>query len=197
MAGAQPRAQALLCWIPVGAGGHVVRRTSAWWERVDAARHHRSPERLVHAALELTRDGTRFAIEMAPAWGSRRPPDGAVAGTGPVGLAPLGRWRLFRYQVRCWPDGIIPDLADAVAAPILLTEEPAIATAVLDSVHEVPPLTWGRTVSAARDMWNSNSLVSWLLQTAGLDAAALQPPVGCRAPGWRAGIAVATTGHRR
>lgn len=40
-------------------------------------------------------------------------------------------------------------------------------------------------------MWNSNSVTAWLLVSAGLDAAASQPPNGGRAPGWDAGVAVA------
>jgi hypothetical protein len=40
-------------------------------------------------------------------------------------------------------------------------------------------------------MWNSNSLVSWLLARSGLDVGAVELPAGGRAPGWRAGIVVA------
>jgi hypothetical protein len=40
-------------------------------------------------------------------------------------------------------------------------------------------------------MWNSNSVVAWLLTRAGIDADAIRPPTGGRAPGWRAGIVAA------
>jgi hypothetical protein len=40
-------------------------------------------------------------------------------------------------------------------------------------------------------MWNSNSLISWLIARSGLDVESIRPPVGGRAPGWRAGIVVA------
>jgi hypothetical protein len=40
-------------------------------------------------------------------------------------------------------------------------------------------------------MWNSNSVIAWLLERTGLPAADLFPPAGGRAPGWKAGIAVA------
>jgi hypothetical protein len=40
-------------------------------------------------------------------------------------------------------------------------------------------------------MWNSNSLISWLLERGGLGVEAVQPPVGGRAPGWDAGLVVA------
>jgi hypothetical protein len=41
-------------------------------------------------------------------------------------------------------------------------------------------------------MWNSNSVVAWLLASAGLQADSIGPPSGGRAPGWRAGLAVAS-----
>jgi hypothetical protein len=40
-------------------------------------------------------------------------------------------------------------------------------------------------------MWNSNSLVSWLLARSGVDVEAVALPAGGRAPGWSAGIVVA------
>jgi hypothetical protein len=40
-------------------------------------------------------------------------------------------------------------------------------------------------------VWNSNSVISWLLARSGLDVDRIEPPTGGRAPGWRAGIEVA------
>jgi hypothetical protein len=40
-------------------------------------------------------------------------------------------------------------------------------------------------------MWNSNSIVAWLLTRSGLDAASIRPPAVGRAPGWLAGVVVA------
>jgi len=40
-------------------------------------------------------------------------------------------------------------------------------------------------------MWNSNSLVSWLIARSGLDPHAAHVPAGGRAPGWAAGVTVA------
>ena len=40
-------------------------------------------------------------------------------------------------------------------------------------------------------MWNSNSVVSWLIAAAGLPTDDLRPPPGGRAPGWDAGLALA------
>jgi len=181
----------VLWWIPVGAGGHVVRRTSRWWELADAAVASRPPRRLFHAALEVHVDGRRFAIEMAPAWGCPPGANRGVVRTGPVGLRVLGRWRLFRYEVRCWPNGTIPDLRWAEGGSTTLTTSAAVARALVERVRDVPDLVWGRTVDATGDMWNSNSLVSWLMSTTGLDPTGVRPPDGGRAPGWRAGSAIA------
>jgi hypothetical protein len=40
-------------------------------------------------------------------------------------------------------------------------------------------------------MWNSNSVVAWLLVRTGIDAAAVAPPARGRAPGWHAGLVAA------
>jgi hypothetical protein len=40
-------------------------------------------------------------------------------------------------------------------------------------------------------MWNSNSVISWLIVRSGLAADSIQPPAGGRAPGWDAGLVVA------
>ena len=55
-------------------------------------------------------------IEMGPVWNTPDPQRGVV-GEGPVGLRSLGRSRLFRYEVRCWRDGRIPDVDEAVDSP--------------------------------------------------------------------------------
>lgn len=180
----------VLWWLPVGSGGHVAVRTSRWWEWVRARREHRSPGLLVHSALEVTVDGIRHVIEMAPAWGGPTGDRGVVA-EGPVGFTPLRRWSLFRYEVRCWRDGLIPDLDDAVGDPIAISDDGRIAAHIVDSVSRVPCLTWGRDPLQTGDMWNSNSLVAWLLRDAGLGAEDVSPPDGGRAPGWRAGLLVA------
>jgi hypothetical protein len=40
-------------------------------------------------------------------------------------------------------------------------------------------------------MWNSNSVISWLIARSGVDVESIHPPLGGRAPGWRAGIVMA------
>ncbi len=177
-----------LWWIPVGAGGHIVIHTSRWWEHYRAHREHRPPRPLFHAALEVFDGRSRHTVEMTPAWGNRIRSRGVVV-TGPVGMRALGRLRLFRYEIRCWRDGIIPDLAMATTPPHRFSLTRGGVRTLLERVPEVPPYTWGRDVLGIGDMWNSNSVISWLLQAAGIDAALLGPPEGGSAPGWASGIA--------
>ena len=174
-----------LYWLPLGAGGHFVRNNGRIFEAVVARREHREPRGLYHAALEVELEGNRFMIEMGPAW-SAGASDRGVVQTGPVGLRWLGRSVLFRYEVRCWRGGVIPDLAEAVAAE-LVSADPAQARQVLDLVPLVPALTWGRDELHTGEMWNSNSLTAWLLARSGHQMANINPPKGGRAPGWRAG----------
>ncbi len=100
---------------------------------------------------------------------------GAVAG-GAVGSRLLGWTSLFRYEVRCWRDGQIPDVAEAVESPRLLSDDPALAQRILDLVPLVPTPTWGRDELRTGDMWNSNSLISWLLVSAGFAVAQVMLP---------------------
>lgn len=180
--------RAELWWLPVGAGGTVVAHTSRWWELFSARRARRAPQQLLHAALELFTGDRRYVIEMTPQWGQPREASGVVA-TGPVGLRALGRFRLFRYEVRAWPEGVLPDRPYAVAPPTILALSSAQAREVLAALPEVPVHTWGRALPPTGDMWNSNSLIAWALSRVGIDAAALAPPAGGRAPGWAAGRA--------
>ena len=62
---------------------------------------------------------------------------------------------------------------------------------LLRLVPQVPALTWGRDETEVGDMWNSNSLTSWLLASSGHDPTSVVPPDGGRAPGWQAGLVLA------
>lgn len=179
-----------LYWLPLGAGGSVVRLNGLVYEAVAAGLARRPRRDLYHSALAVSVPEGSFAIEMAPVWSGPPGDRGAVA-SGAVGLAALGRSRLFRYEVRRWRDGVIPDVADAVASPQRLTADAAVARRLLALVPQVPTPVWGRDELRTGDMWNSNSLVSWLLVRSGLDVAAVSLPPDGRAPGWDAGIAVA------
>jgi hypothetical protein len=50
---------------------------------------------------------------------------------------------------------------------------------------------WGRDEIGAGEIWNANSLISWLIVRATLDVETVQPPTGGRAPGWDAGVILA------
>jgi hypothetical protein len=135
-------------------------------------------------------DDISYAVEMGPVWNVSEADRGVVA-EGPVGSKWLGRFRAFRYEMRCWPGGHIPDVADAVDSPVRVTQDPTRVTAVLGRLREVPALTWGRDELGAGEMWNSNSAVAWTLARSGLEMELLEPPLGGRAPGWTAGLVLA------
>lgn len=179
-----------LYWIPLGAGGNCVRFNGRVYERIVAAYEHRPPVDLVHSALKIRVDGTTYAVEMGPVWNVTAPERGVVC-EGAVGARALGRLRAFRYEVRCWPDGEIPDLDEALGAPVRVNADPVLVAEVLRAIPQVPPLTWGRDELRAGDMWNSNSLVSWVLAKTGHDMDVIAPPDGTRAPGWHAGLVLA------
>jgi hypothetical protein len=179
-----------LYWLPLGAGGHFVRWNGRAYEALAALRERRSPQALYHSALEVTVPGGRFVIEMTPIPDANGAERGVVA-DGAVGSRLAGRFRLFRYEVRRWNDGVIPDVDEAVDSPVHLSSDPRDAARLLELVPEVPTLVWGRDELRAGDMWNSNSVVSWLLARAGLNIDALRPPSGGRAPGWKTGLVAA------
>jgi hypothetical protein len=146
--------------------------------------------RLYHSALEVRVAQSRFVIEQAPvrdAYGEQR----GVVAEGPVGIRWAGRFRIFRYEVRRWRDGRIPDIEEAVASPRLLTDDATRAQRVLDLVPQVPTPVWGRDELNTGDMWNSNSVIAWLIARTGLDTESIHPPTAGPAPGWQAGLVVA------
>ena len=154
-----------------------------------AARQHRARDDLYHAALVVEVDGDRWTIEIAPSPDSDEAGRGVVA-TGPVGSRLIGGLRAFRYEVRCWRGGSIPDLEEAVGADRLATDA-RLARRVIDAVPGVPTPVWGRDELRAGEGWNSNSMVAWTLATACLPTDSLRPPPHGRAPGWDAGLVVA------
>jgi hypothetical protein len=179
-----------LYWLPLGAGGHFVRLNGRVFEAAMALIQHRPADALYHSALEVSVPEGRFVIEQTPVPDNDGRARGVVAG-GAVGTRWARRLRVFRYEVHRWRDGVIPDIAEAVGSPILLTADRACAQRVLDVTPSVPALVWGRDQVGAGEMWNSNSIIAWVLERSGLDAASLHPPPGGRAPGWAAGVVVA------
>jgi hypothetical protein len=179
-----------LYWLPLGAGGHSVRLNGRAYEAVVAASHRRRRRDLYHSALVVCVRAGRFVVEQAPipdAHGRER----GVVGEGAVGARWAGRWRIFRYEIRRWRDGVIPDIDEAVESPCRVSDDPLAAQRLLDLVPSVPLAVWGRDELRAGEMWNSNSLISWLIVSAGLDPATVPFPVHGRAPGWAAGVDVA------
>jgi hypothetical protein len=110
---------------------------------------------------------------------------------GPVASRRLGCFRVFRYEVRRWRDGAIADADQAVASPQLLSGDPLLARRLLDLVGCLPSPVWGRDELGAGEMWNSNSVISWLLARSGLPTNEMSAPAGGRAPGWEAGLVMA------
>jgi len=181
-----------LYWIPLGAGagGVVVRWSGRIYEAVSAMIARRPRCNLFHSALEVYLNDEVTVIEMAPVWTTQG--ERGVVSEGPVGSPFLGRSRLFRYEVRCWRGGSIPDVAAAVGPPTRISDSLDEARKVLELVPEFPIFTWGRDEQSAGEMWNSNSLTSWLLMRTGLETGGIGPPPGGRAPGWDAGLVVAS-----
>jgi hypothetical protein len=179
-----------LYWIPLGAGGHSVRFNGRVFEAIEAAHQHRHRCDIYHAALVVAVDGEEYTIELTPSPNADGASRGVVA-TGAVGSRFAGRLRLFRYEVRCWRGGSIPDLAEAVAGPSRLSSDPLVARRLLDLVATVPRAVWGRDELKTGEMWNSNSMIAWLIAAAGIATDDLRPPPGGRAPGWHAGLEVA------
>jgi hypothetical protein len=179
-----------LYWLPLGAGGHFVRLNGRLYEAVAARLARRPVCDLYHSALEVRVPEGRFVIESAPIRATDGPERGVV-GEGPVGSRWAGRLRIFRYELRCWRDGVIPDVAEAVESPCRLTDDPEQARQLLALAPSLPTPVWGRDELHAGEMWNSNSIIAWLIARSGLDVEAIRPPAGGRAPGWNAGLVVA------
>ena len=180
-----------LLWIPLGAGGWFVQFNGRVWETIQARRERRPPDDLFHSALVVRVPEGRFTIENAwPIPGSSGKSRGVVA-EGPVFSRWLGAFRIFRYEVRCWRDGVIDDAKWAVGGPRRISDRRVKAWRVLDRLPDMPSYVWGRQIPGTGDMWNSNSTISWVLTRSGIDAARIEPPPAGRAPGWQAGISVA------
>jgi hypothetical protein len=180
-----------LYWIPLGAGGWFVRLNGRVYEAVHALLERRQPRDLYHSALEVHVPEGRFVIENA--WPIPNV-DGRSRGVvveGPVGSRWVARFRPLQYEIRRWRDGVIPDAGEAVGGPQRVSDDPRAARRLLDLVTSVPALVWGRDELGTGEMWNSNSVVSWLLARSGVRTEELRPPAGGRAPGWEAGLLAA------
>jgi hypothetical protein len=179
-----------LYWLPLGAGGHFVKYNGRAYEWINARLERRPARDLYHSALQIELPDGRYVIEQTPEPDLSGADRGVVA-EGPVGSRWAGRFRLFRYEIRVWHGGHIPDVAEAVDSPQQLASDEAAARHVLDTVGSVPRLTWGRDELGVGEMWNSNAVIAWTIASSGLDADSISPPSGGRAPGWKAGLIAA------
>lgn len=179
-----------LYWIPLGAGQRVVRTCGRLYEALAALRQRRPRCALYHSALVADAPDGRYFIEVTPV-PAHDVGDRGVIGGGAVGSRFLGWSRVFRYELRRWRDGVIPDLGYAVDGPVRISNDGDVVRDVLRLLPEAPMPVWGRDELCAGEMWNSNSVTSWALVRAGVIDAAGSPPRGGRAPGWDAGAVVA------
>jgi hypothetical protein len=180
-----------LYWLPIGAGAHLLRWNGRVYEAVRALVERRAATELYHSALRVSIAPDAWAIEMTPVWAASSVRNRGVVAEGAVGSQLLGCSRIFRYEVHCWRDGVIDDLAESVESPVRLTSDEVTCRRVLSVLPSVPTLVWGRDELRIGDMWNSNSVTAWALTRSGLDGAAVRPPVGGSAPGWQAGLVAA------
>ena len=181
-----------LYWIPLGAGGSgFVRFNGRVYERIGAWIERRTPLDLFHTALEVRLPEGRHVVETMWPSPDNEPQTRGVTVSGPVFASWLSFTRVFRYEVRCWRDGILPDAGEAVGGPRLVTNDEIMARHLLSLTIQVPPRIWGRDEFGLGDMWNSNSVIAWLLARSGAPIEMLAAPEGGRAPGWDAGLATA------
>ena len=175
--------------MPLGAGGHFVKYNGRVYEWIKAHLERRRVCDLYHSALQVELPEGRYVIEQTPEPDLSGAGRGVVA-EGPVGSRRAGWFRLFRYEIRVWRGGHIPDVAEAVDSPQRLSSDEAIARQLLDVVGRVPRLTWGRDELGAGEMWNSNAVIAWTIAASGLDAE-IHLSGRVAAPGWNAGLAAA------
>ena len=181
-----------LYWIPLGAGagGALVRLSGRTYEAMVAAREAPGAVRSVPLRACSRVDGVTTTIEMAPVWVQRG--ERGVVAEGPWARGSSGT--PASSATRCGAGAAArsptPRPPAAVRNQWRTTAPPA--RRLLGLVAEFPVCTWGRDELYVGEMWNSNSLVSWLLARAGLWTSDLGPPRGGRAPGWDAGLRAAS-----
>lgn len=181
-----------LYWIPLGAGGSgFVRLNGRIYEAVESRLEGRKPSALYHTALGVLIPEGRFVVETMWPMPDLDTESRGVVVQGPVGGRWLAHWRTFRYEVRRWRNGVLGDIQYAVDGPQMISGDTRQAQRLLELAESVPSLTWGRDQLRTGEMWNSNSVISWLLARTGLPMERIRPPDGGRAPGWNAGVAIA------
>jgi hypothetical protein len=180
-----------LYWLPLGAGGNFVRLNGRIYEAIKARLDRRPVCDLYHSALQVFVPEGRYVIENTPVIDEHGRERGVVM-EGPIGAHWAGHFRIFRYELRRWREGVIADIGEAVDSPRRLSSDLRDARRLLELVPQMPVLVWGRDELGAGEMWNSNSMVSCLIARTGLDIDSIEAPAGGRAPGWNAGVLAAS-----
>src|SRR3954453_19160107 len=158
-----------LYWLPLGAGGRFVRLNGRAYEAVMARIERRPACDLYHSALQVEAPAGRFETKRGPAgrfvmekaqvpdWGGE---EVGLRPSGAVGSRWASRFRIFRYEIRLWRNGHIPDVVAAVESPRRLASDQHRARRVLDVVAQVPTPVWARDELRTGEMWNSNSVIA-------------------------------------
>ena len=183
-----------LYWIPLGAGGRLV--------RFNGRCSRRSPPLAGtgHDATSTTRSSSSRSTATATRSSWRRRPTaiGSAGGwwrRGPSGAAISAGCPCSATRSVSWRGGTIGDLGEAVGGPRRLSRDPGLARRLLDLVPAVPAARLGADKLHTGEMWNSNSVIAWLIAGAGVATELVAPPAHGRAPGWQAGLAVARRGQ--
>jgi hypothetical protein len=133
-----------LYWLPLGAGGNFVRFNGRVYEAIKARLDRRPVCDLYHSALQVFVPEGRYVVENTPVADDRGRERGVVI-EGPVGARWAGRLRMFRYEMRRWRDGVIPDISEAVDSPRTLSSDLRDARRLLELMPLMPVLVWVET----------------------------------------------------
>ena len=122
-----------LYWIPLGSGGSgFVRLNGRIYETIKAILERRKPLALYHTALQVHVPEGRFVVEtMWPSPDGDTPSRGVVLESA-VGSRLFARSRTFRYEVRRWRNGVLPDADEAVGGPQTVSDDPEQAHLLLE-----------------------------------------------------------------
>src|SRR5579864_5318182 len=111
-----------LYWLPLGAGGNFVRLNGRVYEAIKARLDRRPVCDLYHSALQVFVPEGRYVVENTPVVNDHGAERGVVM-EGPVGARWAARFRMFRYEMRRWRNGEIPDIREAIDSPRRLSSD--------------------------------------------------------------------------
>ena len=113
------------------------------YEAIKARLDRRPVCDLYHSALQVFVPEGRYVVENTPVVDDHGRERGVVI-EGPVGARWAGRLRMFRYEMRRWRDGAIPDISEAVDSPRRLSCDLSDARRLLALIPHMPVLVSGR-----------------------------------------------------